>query len=129
GRSAGVGEHVPQFPSFMDRTGCLRCAMTTYPARKEELFKELAQTFLDRKSTRLNSSHGSISYAVFCLKKKKKKLTDLVNVMDVLINKQYMRENTTIKRIPKVLTKNRKTRQHTDIASTILATINVKESS
>src|SRR5689334_24784374 len=27
----------------------------------------------DRKSTRLNSSHSSISYAVFCLKKKKKK--------------------------------------------------------
>src|SRR2546422_1868606 len=27
----------------------------------------------DRKSTRLNSSHGYISYAVFCLKKKKKK--------------------------------------------------------
>src|SRR2546429_5019458 len=29
----------------------------------------------DRKSTRLNSSHGYISYAVFCLKKKKKKIT------------------------------------------------------
>src|SRR5687768_18220276 len=29
--------------------------------------------WLDRKSTRLNSSHGYISYAVFCLKKKKKK--------------------------------------------------------
>src|SRR2546429_6288084 len=29
----------------------------------------------DRKSTRLNSSHGYISYAVFCLKKKKKKDT------------------------------------------------------
>src|SRR4051812_49647897 len=29
----------------------------------------------DRKSTRLNSSHMSISYAVFCLKKKKKELT------------------------------------------------------
>src|SRR5687768_17696350 len=28
---------------------------------------------LDRKSTRLNSSHGYISYAVFCLKKKKNK--------------------------------------------------------
>src|SRR3712207_8108400 len=27
--------------------------------------------FLDRKSTRLNSSHANISYAVFCLKKKK----------------------------------------------------------
>src|SRR5256884_3619605 len=29
---------------------------------------------LDRKSTRLNSSHGYISYAVFCLKKKKNKV-------------------------------------------------------
>src|SRR5437868_15460044 len=31
----------------------------------------------DRKSTRLNSSHVSISYAVFCLKKKKKKKKDI----------------------------------------------------
>src|SRR3712207_7529546 len=31
---------------------------------------------LDRKSTRLNSSHANISYAVFCLKKKKKKSSD-----------------------------------------------------
>src|SRR3989475_1793336 len=31
------------------------------------------QQKLDRKSTRLNSSHSQISYAVFCLKKKKKK--------------------------------------------------------
>src|SRR2546422_2561323 len=31
-----------------------------------------AQIMKDRKSTRLNSSHGYISYAVFCLKKKKK---------------------------------------------------------
>src|SRR5207248_4414787 len=30
------------------------------------------QYFVDRKSTRLNSSHRTISYAVFCLKKKKK---------------------------------------------------------
>src|SRR2546430_9280717 len=30
---------------------------------------------IDRKSTRLNSSHSQISYAVFCLKKKKKKRT------------------------------------------------------
>src|SRR5258708_26694269 len=30
------------------------------------------QKFIDRKSTRLNSSHQIISYAVFCLKKKKK---------------------------------------------------------
>src|SRR5687768_18271378 len=33
------------------------------------------QDLQDRKSTRLNSSHGYISYAVFCLKKKKQKQT------------------------------------------------------
>src|SRR2546422_6608311 len=33
----------------------------------------------DRKSTRLNSSHGYISYAVFCLKKKNTKLTITLN--------------------------------------------------
>src|SRR2546422_1701666 len=32
----------------------------------------------DRKSTRLNSSHGYISYAVFCLKKKKKNRSKLI---------------------------------------------------
>src|SRR2546429_4075680 len=32
---------------------------------------DLARALVDRKSTRLNSSHGYISYAVFCLKKKK----------------------------------------------------------
>src|SRR3712207_6912871 len=33
---------------------------------------------IDRKSTRLNSSHANISYAVFCLKKKKKNITLLI---------------------------------------------------
>src|SRR5438445_10050567 len=33
----------------------------------------VATKHIDRKSTRLNSSHANISYAVFCLKKKKKK--------------------------------------------------------
>src|SRR5687768_18349635 len=36
------------------------------------------RTVRDRKSTRLNSSHGYISYAVFCLKKKKK--TDITRI-------------------------------------------------
>src|SRR2546429_1464009 len=35
------------------------------------LFKNKVSLRRDRKSTRLNSSHGYISYAVFCLKKKK----------------------------------------------------------
>src|SRR5262245_65368312 len=36
--------------------------------------------FQDRKSTRLNSSHLGISYAVFCLKKKKKKKTRYIKI-------------------------------------------------
>src|SRR5690242_21803896 len=36
----------------------------------------------DRKSTRLNSSHMSISYAVFCLKKKKKKKNRKISVLN-----------------------------------------------
>src|SRR6266542_5568283 len=41
----------------------------------------------DRKSTRLNSCHGSISYAVFCLKKKKKK-----NNRTILRRKKKLRQ-------------------------------------
>src|SRR6266853_5120936 len=37
-----------------------------------EGYREKCRTRTDRKSTRLNSSHSQISYAVFCLKKKKK---------------------------------------------------------
>src|SRR5690625_5525432 len=40
---------------------------------KEKIVKKNGIRLLDRKSTRLNSSHVAISYAVFCLKKKKKK--------------------------------------------------------
>src|SRR2546429_128786 len=46
------------------------------PAAHRDITKPLKSKMrlerLDRKSTRLNSSHGYISYAVFCLKKKKK---------------------------------------------------------
>src|SRR3712207_9416106 len=41
---------------------------------EEELLGDSSITAVDRKSTRLNSSHANISYAVFCLKKKKKRL-------------------------------------------------------
>src|SRR3989449_5288795 len=40
-------------------------------------FIETQSGLLDRKSTRLNSSHGYISYAVFCLKKKKKQTSQV----------------------------------------------------
>src|SRR2546430_5019178 len=39
--------------------------------RRERWERERAQLVQDRKSTRLNSSHSQISYAVFCLKKTK----------------------------------------------------------
>src|SRR5438874_6901146 len=38
---------------------------------------------LDRKSTRLNSSHVEISYAVFCLKKKKKRIKQLSQIKEL----------------------------------------------
>src|SRR5574337_706068 len=51
-------------------------AQHSWTSQTEIHAEQLAQDqllLLDRKSTRLNSSHHSISYAVFCLKKKKKK--------------------------------------------------------
>src|SRR2546426_3825972 len=53
----------------------LGCAPCTFPIKStaktiDEIIEELRNT-KDRKSTRLNSSHLVISYAVFCLKKKK----------------------------------------------------------
>src|SRR2546426_12761289 len=57
------------------RTGPLRCKPRRNPSVDHEPRGRLGQTRhhreLDRKSTRLNSSHLVISYAVFCLKKKK----------------------------------------------------------
>src|SRR3712207_9023815 len=41
-----------------------------YRWRKAGIWQRILSYYLDRKSTRLNSSHANISYAVFCLKKK-----------------------------------------------------------
>src|SRR2546427_1541881 len=49
--------------------GVFRSTMSTDDFQKVET--EMAPKLADRKSTRLNSSHSQISYAVFCLKKKK----------------------------------------------------------
>src|SRR3712207_8043200 len=46
-------------------------------------------TSADRKSTRLNSSHANISYAVFCLKKKKTTLTSMLNITTCQRDLQY----------------------------------------
>src|SRR3712207_8730612 len=63
------------------RGACGLSAASPHPSRVVPFFRRLDAlgvdngcrgTGLDRKSTRLNSSHANISYAVFCLKKKKK---------------------------------------------------------
>src|SRR3712207_7282771 len=51
--------------------GAERLLGVAYQHNLRGLSKGLAHLSSDRKSTRLNSSHANISYAVFCLKKKK----------------------------------------------------------
>src|SRR5207253_10382580 len=45
----------------------------------QHYLQEIGTRPLDRKSTRLNSSHVAISYAVFCLKKKTKEAADIIH--------------------------------------------------
>src|SRR5688572_31827541 len=57
--ACGGGIPGPKRVAFVQHTACLGIDNDIGPARS-----------IDRKSTRLNSSHSQISYAVFCLKKK-----------------------------------------------------------
>src|SRR2546422_11065158 len=67
-----IGKPITDF--LQEGTGegseLLRRAMPRFMERRQ--WSGVVQVRLDRKSTRLNSSHGYISYAVFCLKKKNK---------------------------------------------------------
>src|SRR3712207_9188302 len=58
----GVGAEVAEVPARLDVQARVRLGVDQAVEG-------------DRKSTRLNSSHANISYAVFCLKKKKKKIS------------------------------------------------------
>src|SRR3712207_7885535 len=51
---------------------------------------------VDRKSTRLNSSHANISYAVFCLKKKKNNKSDYLHVDSTQIDNKLTRPCTEL---------------------------------
>src|SRR5438067_3452502 len=57
-----------EYTGFPSNPGCVVMRLASPPATGT-----MNKSPLDRKSTRLNSSHVSISYAVFCLKKKTKK--------------------------------------------------------
>src|SRR5690242_21520972 len=75
-RSAEALKEEARVHQQIDERAILQVIHSLYGDRPEiyEPFCELyaVMTLIDRKSTRLNSSHMSISYAVFCLKKKKK---------------------------------------------------------
>src|SRR6266571_5294584 len=68
-----------------------RCSTPRRRSRRGIPTSRRSTAFADRKSTRLNSSHMSISYAVFCLKKKKKKQIIL------LLKKKKKKKNNTKK--------------------------------
>src|SRR2546422_4581091 len=75
----------PPRSTLFPYTTLFRSARELYVAGRMHDALEVAQAsafFGDRKSTRLNSSHGYISYAVFCLKKKKDRLTEVVILYD-----------------------------------------------
>src|SRR3712207_8539544 len=67
---------APQFPPFGLLENSSRIPLVEVAAYASQKHSGLLvhSCHLDRKSTRLNSSHANISYAVFCLKKKKQNL-------------------------------------------------------
>src|SRR3712207_7479469 len=67
-RSLLRGYGVP--PAPRRASGCWRAFLRAYAAGVLACDFFTVETIRDRKSTRLNSSHANISYAVFCLKKK-----------------------------------------------------------
>src|SRR2546422_7576883 len=69
-----------------------RTSVTTNPSSPgftagTPMFPLAGSTTQDRKSTRLNSSHGYISYAVFCLKKKKNRNNESRQISDTRIRR------------------------------------------
>src|ERR1041385_9463239 len=61
----------PPRSTLFPYTTLFRSARPSKRRRRRHRQRPLRRRHADRKSTRLNSSHGYISYAVFCLKKKK----------------------------------------------------------
>src|SRR2546427_8593033 len=71
---------VPELPAV--QLGYGRGGRQKIEKDQAEIFAGVRHGKTDRKSTRLNSSHSQISYAVFCLKKKKKNKITRYNKKD-----------------------------------------------
>src|SRR5690625_6277695 len=78
--NTGTPQLFPKVNGFVlipNEAGALVCIISWVGVEYSQFPKRKG----DRKSTRLNSSHVAISYAVFCLKKKIKKTCDIRNVL------------------------------------------------
>src|SRR5438045_9460395 len=83
-RRPGTSTLFPYTTLFRSRWVIDRC-LAKEPAERYDSTRDLYRELRDRKSTRLNSSHLGISYAVFCLKKKMQvELDELVDVEQAL---------------------------------------------
>src|SRR3712207_8788018 len=73
GSECAAQKKAPVHSDAMITPGALWHTRIGMPAINPEYYRYMVEsaTDQDRKSTRLNSSHANISYAVFCLKKKK----------------------------------------------------------
>src|SRR2546429_975665 len=75
--------------------------MARQRGRLEPAARMLKRRSADRKSTRLNSSHGYISYAVFCLKKKKKNKQEMYVGLSISgVNEIRIRRRNRLYEVP-----------------------------
>src|SRR5260221_7882904 len=96
GRNASYQAQERLCPRMASACGPSTCAWQTARVTPSST---LSPPYLDRKSTRLNSSHTVISYAVFCLKKKKKYiygLYSLRNGYESCVYSEGRRSGTTV---------------------------------
>src|SRR2546427_6040909 len=84
------------FRSLVEHSSVFECARQAEASYTMHPKREARRAVRDRKSTRLNSSHSQISYAVFCLKKKKKntKISTITETKNVKKNKEDKDQTT-----------------------------------
>src|SRR2546429_3971918 len=88
-----VQRHHPQSPALQEAIGEAP-GRGAHIQALSPIDRDLERIQGDRKSTRLNSSHGYISYAVFCLKKKKKYKTYSLGTTNVFGNNDARQDDS-----------------------------------
>src|SRR2546422_5855768 len=92
----------PPRSTLFPYTTLFRSPLDGSPDRGQRLLSAIAgdaRERVDRKSTRLNPSHGYISYAVFCLKKKKKKKKKTNTDVHIVETEVVAIEDSTVGRV------------------------------